>query len=380
MIGKALINAGNNFSLYTNTLSHNPFNNESKGVHNNIPFEYLHGTTSLEIGKMHKLFLYINGILALQRKLRKMSPSTDVVYIYAHGNVFNVITVTLCRIYGIKVVQEINEWDYEEEKAPFKKAIFHNTIARKSDGAIAISRNIRDTVHTINPEMPIITIPVLEDPADYETSAAGENQVPYCFWMGLVNAYIDDVLLIIEACAGAYKQNYVFDLRISGPCSSDSRAKITGKARESGFPEDRLYILGYISEEEISRYCRNAAFFIIPMWNNKKSTHRLPTKLASFMFCGKPVITCRIGEVGEMLSDRETALFFEPGNAGDLVDKITILLNDTTLYNELCRKSRAFAHECFSYAAYENALNQFFVSIAGLNKAPAGQRINTYIE
>jgi glycosyltransferase involved in cell wall biosynthesis len=178
-----------------------------------------------------------------------------------------------------------------------------------------------------------------------------------------VNGYINDVLLILEACAITYRQGHKLDLIISGPCNDASRIRLLNKARELEYPPEKLRLLGYISEEELAGYCRNAFCFIIPLWNSQKSFYRFPTKLASFMFCGRPVLTAQIGEVGEILTDGKDTLFFEPGNATDLAVKIEILFRDPALYEQICMNTRSFAEKQFNYSVYELPLKQFFTTV-----------------
>jgi glycosyltransferase involved in cell wall biosynthesis len=50
-----------------------------------------------------------------------------------------------------------------------------------------------------------------------------------------------------------------------------------------------------------------------------------PTKLFEYMAMGKGIVASRLGQIGEVLADRETALLTEPGNASELADAILSL-------------------------------------------------------
>lgn len=364
MIGKALIQSGNDFSIFTNDLSHNPFNINPEGVCEDIRFRYLHGETNLQIGKFRKVFLYLKGVFVLFNVLRKTDRRKVMIYIYAHGNIFNLITLSFCKLFRLKTIEEVNEWDHEQIRAPFKKTITEGPMVKWTNGAIVISRNIENTVRSINPALKTITVPVLEDPAGYPDS----NKKPlhtktYCLWMGLVNGYIDDVLLIVEAAALSFQQGLGYELVISGPYSENSKKRIYARAKEAGLPENYITLPGYLSEEELNNYCYNASFYIIPLWNNEKSLYRFPTKMASFLFSGKPLITCKIGEVGEVLTHEKNTLFFSPGDARDLAVQTEKILSDKALYQQLCSGARLFAEQELSYHAYSKPLNNFFHSI-----------------
>lgn len=53
-----------------------------------------------------------------------------------------------------------------------------------------------------------------------------------------------------------------------------------------------------------------------------------PMVVLEYLYSGRPVIASRIGGVPELVSDGETGLLFEPGNAAQLEEKLNALLDD----------------------------------------------------
>ncbi len=70
-----------------------------------------------------------------------------------------------------------------------------------------------------------------------------------------------------------------------------------------------------------------------------------PTKLFEYMAMGKGIVASRLGQIGEVLSDQETALLTEPGNARELADAILCLSNSPELRNRLGAAARRAAIE-----------------------------------
>jgi glycosyltransferase involved in cell wall biosynthesis len=70
-----------------------------------------------------------------------------------------------------------------------------------------------------------------------------------------------------------------------------------------------------------------------------------PTKLFEYMAMGKGIIASRLGQIGEVLSDQETALLTEPGNARELADAILCLSGSPELRNRLGAAARRAAIE-----------------------------------
>lgn len=65
-----------------------------------------------------------------------------------------------------------------------------------------------------------------------------------------------------------------------------------------------------------------------------------PTKLFEYMAMGKAIVASRLGQIGRVLKDGETAILVEPGNIGKLVDGILKLVKDGHLREKLGDKAR----------------------------------------
>ncbi len=68
-----------------------------------------------------------------------------------------------------------------------------------------------------------------------------------------------------------------------------------------------------------------------------------PTKLFEYMAMGKGIVASRLGQIGEVLADEETALLTEPGNASELADAILRLSSSRELRERLGAAARQAA-------------------------------------
>ena len=71
-----------------------------------------------------------------------------------------------------------------------------------------------------------------------------------------------------------------------------------------------------------------------------------PTKLFEYMAAGKAIVASRIGQIADVLSDNETALLVEPGNADELSSAFERLASDRGLIERLgsAARERAIEH------------------------------------
>lgn len=68
-----------------------------------------------------------------------------------------------------------------------------------------------------------------------------------------------------------------------------------------------------------------------------------PTKIFEYMAMGKGIVASRLGQIGEVLVDQETALLVEPGNVDELTSAIVKLIESETLRTHLGAKAREVA-------------------------------------
>lgn len=68
-----------------------------------------------------------------------------------------------------------------------------------------------------------------------------------------------------------------------------------------------------------------------------------PTKIFEYMAMGKGIVASRLGQIGEVLSDEETALLVEPGNVKELASAIMRLIESPDLRARLGRNARETA-------------------------------------
>jgi glycosyltransferase involved in cell wall biosynthesis len=74
-----------------------------------------------------------------------------------------------------------------------------------------------------------------------------------------------------------------------------------------------------------------------------------PTKLFEYMAMGKGIVASRLGQIGDVLVDEETALLVEPGDPNQLAEAIVRLANSKELSQRLGGNARRVAVEKFTW-------------------------------
>lgn len=70
-----------------------------------------------------------------------------------------------------------------------------------------------------------------------------------------------------------------------------------------------------------------------------------PTKVFEYMAMGKAIVASRLGQIGEVLADRETALLVQPGNVEELATAIVKLVGSEELRKRLGARAREVAEK-----------------------------------
>ncbi|MBE9490992.1 MAG: glycosyltransferase family 4 protein [Bacteroidetes bacterium] len=85
--------------------------------------------------------------------------------------------------------------------------------------------------------------------------------------------------------------------------------------------------LGFRSNTEVLDIVGNATLQIIP----SECYEGFPMVVLEAYALGVPIVASRIGSLEEIITERETGLKFEPGNADDLAEKVNNLISDEQL-------------------------------------------------
>ena len=90
-----------------------------------------------------------------------------------------------------------------------------------------------------------------------------------------------------------------------------------------------------------------------------------PTKVFEYMAMGKAIVASRLGQIGEVLSDQETALLVEPGNVRELARAIVRLVEAEALRAQLGGKAREVVEKEFTWKHNAQRVLDEYKSLTG---------------
>lgn len=115
--------------------------------------------------------------------------------------------------------------------------------------------------------------------------------------------------------------------------------RVAGAGPEAGLLDGVTGVtcLGSLTAEGVRQEMNRAAALVVP----SICYENFPRTIAEAFACGTPVIASRIGALAELVGDGETGLLFEPGNPGDLADKMAWALAHPERMAAMGRNARA---------------------------------------
>lgn len=114
---------------------------------------------------------------------------------------------------------------------------------------------------------------------------------------------------------------------------------------------DCVRYAGSIPFEKMPSYLAACDILVAPHVPNKDKSEFFgsPTKLFEYMAMGKAIAASDLNQIGTVLSDRESALLFEPGNIEEMERAMIMLIEDRELRERLGKKAREKAVENYAW-------------------------------
>ena len=107
---------------------------------------------------------------------------------------------------------------------------------------------------------------------------------------------------------------------------------------------DRVKFIPKVDYKKLPHYLELGDVFVRP-----SLSEGLGNSFLEAMSMGLPIIGTNVGGIPDFLSDRETGLVCEPGNALDISDKVKILITNKDLVNEMIKNAKVVVSERYTW-------------------------------
>ncbi len=124
---------------------------------------------------------------------------------------------------------------------------------------------------------------------------------------------------------------------------------------------DNIIFLGSINHENLPKYLQISDIFVRP-----SLSEGLGNAFLEAMLCGLPIIGTPVGGIVDFLKDGETGLFCQPKNPQSIADKISLLLQNSQLYEKLSKNGKKVVLEKYDWNLLSKDMLEVYLELIPL--------------
>ena len=158
------------------------------------------------------------------------------------------------------------------------------------------------------------------------------------YWHG-----VDNLVNVIKGSIDTNKDTAFVLVGQGGPMKSTLEKYI-----QENQLQDRVILTGYISYEDIPKYI-SAMDIVLAPYPNLDFFYYSPVKVYEYMACAKPVVTTAIGQIAEIITDKENGLLCRPDNLKDILDNVRTLVENPELRERIGNNARRTIEANYSW-------------------------------
>jgi len=205
------------------------------------------------------------------------------------------------------------------------------------------------------PEKHLRCIPTFVDNEVFQSLPTNTRQDVVVF-AGRVE-FIKGVHVLVDAIAILAKErpDVGWKFKIAGTGNEEYAHTIHQKVATACL-EEKIDFLGELQADDLSNLLSHASLSVIPsMWYEN-----LPNALLESYACGTPVIASSLGSLKEAVSEGESGLLFQPGDAAQLAEKLAYSWDCREKISEMGLKAQRLAKTTYSRQQHLNSLTALF--------------------
>lgn len=239
-----------------------------------------------------------------------------------------------------------------------------------ADCIICVSEEGRDHLHTERNVslQKLIVFPNAVDVDTFKPDANARAMVrsilkleanPVIMFLGNFFAW-HDVTTLLYAFAVVLKSHPAARLILVG--DGEYRPGMEKRAAELGLSHAVVFT-GMVPPAEAPKYVAAADIAVVPYPPMQQKMWLSPLKLFEYMASGKAVVASAIGQITQVLRDRENGLLVPPGDSTAFAAALVTLLGDPNLRNALGEQARRDAESKYSWDNYSIRLERLLNAV-----------------
>jgi glycosyltransferase involved in cell wall biosynthesis len=336
-----------------------------EGIEYSYPFEQKKRSNSFFVRRWQKA----KKIVRTYRTLKRLNKKDKIIAINSWTCLMSThITVwMMAKLLNAKLITEVNEHPlkYYQGGGAVKKRLGNIQFyfeSRLCNGILCISRYLVEFHKRkgVN-EKKLFLIPSTVDISRFEHKGNRPYPGPYIGYFGSLTFKRDNVDALVKGFAKFSKVNPNVQLVLGGFCTGETKKQLNDLVAECGVT-GRVILLDFLSRQEILDYISHADVLVMVRSRDMESDASYPSKLAEFLATGNPVVSVKVGEVSDYLTDNENAFLVEPGDHEAMAGKFSSIFNNYEHAGQVGQKGKELANSVFNYKNQVKRLLEFIKS------------------
>lgn len=123
--------------------------------------------------------------------------------------------------------------------------------------------------------------------------------------------------------------------------------------------QDNIKLLGYLKQDDVKKYIKNARFIVVPsIWYEN-----CPYSILETQAIGKPVIGADVGGIPELVKDKENGLIYKYDSIDELETKMKLLFENQELAERYGKKAKEYAEKFYSTETYYDKIIKIYEKV-----------------
>lgn len=195
------------------------------------------------------------------------------------------------------------------------------------------------------PDAVFIHLPMTVDMSRFNIVKSTDTDEKYVAFAGSSDNLKDGLNILIESFGKIHTRYPEYKLKIAGFYHRDVEKQKQIITRYK--IQDKVQYIGVLTREQIPQFLINASILALARPDSHQAQGGFPTKLGEYLATKNPVCVTTTGEIGNYLTDNESAFLAIPGNVDSFTDALDRAMRD----NDNARK--------VGFAGYEVAKKNF---------------------
>ena len=313
----------------------------------------------------------LSSILSI-KLLKALSSNNDTTIIIPRESIEIAIpAIIFSRVFESKLISNIME--YGPALPSFRKILFHRIswrlILKYSDAYVVISNFL---LRKIENKKPAFYLPAIIDNkflsiTDNEKQGLTESSFS-------IDKY-DDIPVFIFTSSSGYSdllnfcleslslvKDMMFICLITGSYKDEEKTMWLEKIKKIGL-KGKVEFTGFLDEKDLLLLQKNSTALLMPLLNTPQHKARFPQKILGYMKFKKPIISTKVGEIGEYFKDNVNAFIDATISPIGYAEKIRYVLENYDLAIKIGEDACQYTNNKFDYLPWGEKLKKFIMEI-----------------